>query len=349
MKFVKTFRKTLNEATYASEEILSTEVFNRDFYLSHETPTQFTVNTYDSYKAGGPNGISKNVFQLLAVWYIRGTELSLTNYGETIILNNPKPRSEWAYEFVDSLPKYYITLNKTTTSECYAFGKELIAAVSNANKIPFDELEKTYNTIMEACLDLRIYATSPNKKTWLEAMSNKILKEDLKALEADNPVELIYSDEELSFYSKVFDINVPKWFVKNSMVKTDHGFAICPHLTLSDEVSKPQYDNQGERKSYDGNDNDVIIPLKLIKDSGPVPVCLEAERTKLTEQISFFLELPIEEQKLFMTSNYAYCDACESYYEIRLGCICGVNPGFDDDNEYHHHMATRMFELSAVV
>ena len=55
----------------------------------------------------------------------------------------------------------------------------------------------------------------------------------------------------------------------------------------------------------------------------------------------FYLSLPIEEQKEYMTNNYAYCDTCHEYYEIREGCTCGKHKKFENDDEYHLFMLTR--------
>lgn len=350
MQFVKTFKRNLSKKVYNSNEVLTNEFFNRDWYLAHPTPEAFTVNPYESVKAGYRGNISKTAFQVLATWYIRGTSLTFTNYGESITLPTiSRPRPEWGYSFVDEIPNYYLRLNKTTSEKAYQFGKELIEACATANKIPFDVLESTYNTIMEACLDLKIYAQSPNRKTWLEAMSNKILREDLAALGQAPEAETNLSDEELLYYAKVFDINVPKWFVKVDLVKTEHGYAKCPNLTMSDETFKPQYDNSGNRKTYDGNYNDDLVPISLMKETAPIEAATEAARLQLITQVNFYLNLPIEEQKLFMTANFAYCEHCKDYYEIRLGCLCATNQGFDDDNAYQHYMATREFALSQAV
>ena len=378
MQYVFTEKTALVETNYDPAEILH-QVHDRTFHEMFPAPVEFIVNLvcfdYDQ------RFISADDLQLLSIWYNRGTKIHIMNsktytdkngqknsvaYHKSATVKHPRP--QWAYRFVSSLPKAYILRGCTTTEKAYAFGKSLIAACTNASKVPFQSLEEGYKVIMRMCIQCDVNATSPNQKTYLEARAEIEAAHDIEAFFGYIPeVATDLTDIELEFYARVFDIHMPEWFLRASNIKTEHGFAICPFTDSTEFVTAAQYeggsvkrvydDKTGAylgtqtltpktKKEYDGNDYaPAIVPTTLQRDSAPQRLTNpKAERAQLAEQVVFYLSLPIEEQKEFMTASYAYCDDCKEYFELKEGCRCGTHKEMDNI-EY----LLREFKLSEVL
>lgn len=346
MNYVHTRKQPLVEAQYKAEAILH-RIHNRVFYENYPAPMQFTValEAFD-FK---DRFISSEDMNLLSVWYNRGTTLQIGN--KTLTFGNPRP--QWVYTFVNSLPKPYISRGATTPQKAYDFGKKLIAACTKASRIPSKNLEEGYKAIMKACLANNIYAHSPNEKTWYETKAELDAEREIKNLYSMVPdVETSLTDIELQFYARVFDIQMPKWFLRASHIKTNNGYAVCPFTdqTAYVTLATNQKDASGDFKpGYAGNDFENNVPTTMLRDATPQLISNQAaDRAKLAEQVMFYLNLPIEEQILFMTAEYGYCFTCKEYYALRDGCTCRENLPIEDD-EYPSIMATREFALSTAL
>ena len=314
MRYVKTRKVPLVDATYAPEIIFKPR--NRDFYTSYPVPKTFTVPVDDT--------INENAFQTLALWYARGCSLVIKD----VTLTNEHPREAWEYWFVNSLPQYYIKKNATTIDKAYKLGQDLIEACYKASNIPFHVLEEIYKVLLNTFMRLGIKAYSPNLKTYLEVNAENQVQKDLDSLfYYSETAEELYrksarSEEELYFYARVFDIEMPEWFICQSNIKTKHGFAVCPYID-----SKPTYNLK--TNDYAGNlnengDYDNVVPFTLKKDAIPYRAINEqAELIKLNELVDYYLNLPIEDQLEFLSDNYGYCSKCREYYSQQDGCSCG--------------------------
>ena len=384
MQYVFTEKTALVETNYDPAEILH-QVHDRTFHEMYPAPVEFIVNItcFHDFK---DRFISAEDLQLLSVWYNRGTKIHIMNshsftdkagnktstaYHKHATIKHP--RVQWAYRFVNSLPKAYILRGCTTTEKAYEFGKTLIKACTDASKVPFQSLEEGYKVIMRMCIQCKVNATSPNAKTYIEAKTELDTAHDIECFFGYVPEVITdLTDIELEFYARVFDIHMPAWFLRASNIKTEHGFAICPFTDSTEFVKAAQYeggsvkhvydDKTGAylgkqtlvaktKKEYDGNDHaPAIVPTTLQRDSAPQRLTNKvAERAQLAEQVVFYLSLPIEQQKEFMTASYGYCDDCGEYFEIREGCHCGAHVKFEDDNEYRNYMLTRHYKLSEVL
>lgn len=380
MKYVFTSKIKLSEVTYNAMELFETiknnKGLSRALHEQYPTPTDFVV----------PNGtkeynltLSEDVLQLLSIWFNRGTRI---HFCETYIrpaasIKTSRPRTQWRYDMVDSLPQAYIASGKTTPQLAYDYGKKLIEACNNANLIPFDKLENGYKVIARQCLEpgryIRFY--SPNEKTLMEANAELETAHTLNAI-FDTTLcntECTLTDIELEFYARVFDIKMPEWYLRASNVRIDSVSAkgnpyfsvavlpfvdstsFMPSLQFEGGVKRNIYDDktgalkgtqvvtQSTAKTYDGNNQETkVIPSSYARDAQPQKLSNPtAERKQLAEQVMFFLNMPIEEQKAFMTNNYGYCEHCKEYFELRDGCTCGKHLPADDVE-----MACRQYDLS---
>lgn len=219
MQYVYTKKQALIEAKYTTAEVLNT-THDRDFYVSHPAPVSFTIDMteldYDARR------VSEDDMYLLSVWYNRGTRIGVK--AQTIACKNP--RAQWNYSFVDSLPAAYITRGCTTAKKAYDFGKELIARCSKASKIPNKNLEDGYKAIMHLCMRNGVYALSPNPKTWLEVKAEREAAKEIYDLYSIIPAPAELSDIELHFYARVFEIEMPRWFLRANHIKTNYGYAV---------------------------------------------------------------------------------------------------------------------------
>lgn len=289
------------------------------------------------------------------------------------------PQTLWAYDMVDSLPASYIKAGHTTPDKAYAYGKKLIEAVNKANQISFDKLEAAYTMIARQCMEpgryMRVY--SPSEKTLYEARAEleaahaiNCIFDTSSATDADRNCPL--TDIELAFFAKVFDIKMPEWYLRATNLRFDgttkegkryakiavmpfvDSTDFAPSLQFTDGQSRFVYDSktgqcigkktvvQKTAKTYDGNDQEAqVIPASYARDAQPQRLQNPAaERIRLAQQIMFFLSLPVEEQREFMTGSFDYCTRCGTYFELRDGCECGKHPALTDD-EYLKYMATR--------
>lgn len=358
MKYVYTSKIRLASVTYNAfelfEAVKNNNGLSRDIHEMYPAPEDFVI----------PNGtkqyaltLSEDVLQLLSIWFNRGTRI---HFLETYLrpassIKTSHPRSQWHYDMVDSLPQSYIKSGKTTQQLAYDYGKKLIEACNKANLIPFDKLENGYKVIARQCLEpgryIRFY--SPNEKTLMEAQAELETAHTLNAIfdttACTTPCEL--SDIELEFFARVFDIKMPEWFLRASNIRIDNvsakgkkyfSVAVLPFVDATNFTPSVQFDAQGNIKSYDGNDHETqTIPASYARDAQPQKlVNPTAERKLLNEQVMFFLNMPIEEQREFMTATFDYCTHCKQYFEIRTGCTCGAHSALDD-NEYLMYMSTR--------
>ena len=314
MYYVKTARKQLANEVYNPETVFAA---NRDrgFYLTFPAPIRFNVNMGTMLDFGYM--LDSSAVQLLATWYCRGTQLSINNYNLPMC---PHPRSEWTYEFVNDLPQTYINRGICRPAEALAFGRRLIEACTKTSRIPFEHLEQAYKVIIKFTIQHGVYATSPNAKTYLEAKAELEANKEFEGMIGSTPhIDTPYTTEELEFYAKVFDIELPHAYITASHVRTKHGFATCPYICNSVEYKPYRYDTT--EKAYDP----TKAPYTMTKDALPIEIInQELYRNRLAEQVTYFLGLPIEEQRTFMT-KYDYCELCHEYYLINTGCYCGAN------------------------
>lgn len=367
MKYVYTKKVALASNTYNALELFETikhmNGLTRDIHEMYPAPEDFVV----------PNGtkeyalnISADVLQLLSIWFNRGTRI---HFCETYIkpacsIKTSRPRTQWHYDMVDSLPQTYIKQGYTTPQLAYDYGKKLIEACNKANLIPFDKLENGYKVIARNCIDTGRYIKifSPNEKTLMEAQAELETAHTLNAIfdttACTTPVSL--SDIELEFYARVFDIKMPEWYLRASNVRIDSvsakgkpyfSVAVLPFVDSTSFMPSVQFDQNGNIKTYDGNDQETkVIPSTYAKDAQPQKLQNPtAERKQLNEQIMFYLNLPIEEQKLYATGLYDYCNDCKEWYEIRTGCTCQKHVGFENDEDYHAFMLCRKYKLSSIM
>jgi hypothetical protein len=292
--------------------------------------------------------LTQDQFQILSMWLCRGSKIHIAaketkcirmdkcwntkEFNDIIpgaILLPKRTRTEWAYSFVDQLPQYYIDKGVRTSQEAYELGQNLIAKAQKASKIPFDLLEESYKRLMKACISSHVYATSPNAKTYFEANSEMSLDKDLADLsEISAGAELAnqsLTDEQISFYARVFGIELPTYYLRTAYKATAHGYASMPYLTTNPRAGF-SFDSEG-RRMYAGNlDTDggiKITPLTLQKDGLPKHINLDADRAHLAEQVMFFLNLPEDIRAEFCADGYSYCFDCHQFFQEIDGCSCG--------------------------
>lgn len=341
MKYVFTEKVKLAKAEYDLADLIETieqEGLTKDVYDLYAAPEELTVTPTTNY-------INADVLHLLATYHIRGTVIKFPSY----TLTNKRPRPEWRYRFVSELPKVYIKTNNTTSEKAYAYGQRLITACNKQNRttMNYTNVENAYKVIARQCLAHNIYVSSRNEKTVMEARAElecaKFIKENL-AIAPD--IKCALSDDELHFYAKAFDIEMPKWYLKAYNIKTKHGYAIVPYVTQSSNIILPNTDPN--KPGYAGNDIEDNAPVTLKRDAAPVELNLyEAERARLAEQVMFYLNLPIEERLCFLNERFDYCEVC-GCYEVREGCTCGIHAA-PEEHEYQQFMACREYALSEVL
>lgn len=302
------------------------------FYREHPAPIAFSCASLNEKPI-----ISSDMLHLLAVWYLRGTKL------DSLKCKNPRPT--WRYEFVDSLPNSYILKGYTTPQKAYEYGQHLIGLVKNANKISYPVIEEAYKTIARYYTKHGYRVNSRNAKTMPEVMAELEAEETIAALNAlDTEATDDIPDELLVKYAKAFDVDVPAWYLKFLPVKTKNGFAMLPRVTQANLIV---YQNSGHPQ-YAGNDDFDTAPYSLLRDSVPEQVCKETTHKQLLSQVSFYINLPREEQINFLAPEYDICPNC-GIYNLRDGCDCGCHAPIEDDNEYYKIVATRQFNLSEVL
>ena len=362
MKYVATHRIKLVESIYNFAELaeVTADGLNRDIHTCYPAPIEVVIPNSHRNENGyfEQTKISENLLQLLSIWYNRGTRIIFepTYIGSATVLQIKHPRKAFSYEMVSSLPDSYIRSGNVTTDKAYAYGKKLIEACNACNLIPFDKLELGYKIIARQCFEpgRNIKVLSPNKKTIPEALAEVQTAHDIAAIFDTTAcsAESSLDDIQLQFYARVFDIQMPEWYLRSTLVRKDeisskgnHYFDLynLPFVDATAYTQAPQFDSQGHIKTYDGNDFEAqAIPTSAIRDAQPQRLHNPtAEHKQLVEQVMFYLNMPIDQQKEFMTSNYGYCDQCHEYYELRDGCSCGHCKPADDIE-----MACREYALS---
>ena len=362
MKYVATHRIKLVESIYNFEELatVTEDGLTKELHQCYPAPIEVVIPNSHRKDNGyfEMTKINENLLQLLSIWYNRGTRIIFepTYLRPAVCLQIKYPRKAFSYEMVPSLPDSYIRSGNVTTDKAYAYGKTLIKACNACNLIPFDKLELGYKLIARQCFEpgRNIRVLSPNKKTIPEALSELQAAHDIAAIfdTSAYSTETQLDDIKLQFYARVFDIQMPEWYLRATVLRKDeisikgNHYADIYNLPFVDATAytqAPQFDSQGNIKSYDGNDFEAqAIPTSAIRDAQPQRLRNpEAERRQLTEQVMFFLNMPVEQQKEFMTNNYGYCDQCHEYYELRDGCSCGHCKPADDVE-----MACREYALS---
>lgn len=383
MQYVFTEKTALVETNYDPAEILH-QVHDRTFHEMYPAPVEFIVNItcFNDFKdrfisaedlqllsVWYNRGTKIHIMNSRSYKNKNGQYDSVAFHKHATIKH---PRVQWTYRFVNSLPKAYILRGCTTTEKAYAFGKTLIKACTNASKIPLDKLEEGYKVSMRMCIQCQVNATSPNAKTYIEARSEIEAAHDIEAFFGYVPEVITdLTDIELEFYARVFDIHMPEWFLRASNIKTEHGYAVCPFTDATEFVAVDTTDSPNNPKyGYAGNENyapvdtvshgftdktgkkaprhmacPITTPVGLQRDAAPQRLTNKvAERAQLAEQVVFYLSLPIEQQKEFMTASYGYCDDCGEYFELKEGCRCGTHTEMDNI-EY----LLREFKLSEVL
>ncbi len=338
MKYVKTFKASLSPSNY-SPDILTTISGQHNLRAFHQ---QYPAPV--SFKLPATNVITDKQLQVLALWYLQGTNLLYhRNFNPALpilTITNPHPKARWAYEFVTNLPGHYIKANATTTQKAYEYGQRLIAAVTKANNIPFSTIEAAYKAIARPLLQtsprLKIY--SPNAKTLLEVRAElQAAKElaDLSQFLTENSGESellinLYNEYELNLYSRIFDIEMPEWSLKYKMVPTKHGYAQLPelHMSTPSTISIANTDYAGAEDGF--NDQLNRIPYTLRRDSLPTSIHKQNLTVELAQSISWYLKTFKETRdEELLSPNWGYCEHC-GFYQRSEGCQCGAIPSLEE-------------------
>ena len=327
MKYVKTSKKHLIDANYTLDIFHGANRFSTDGYTQKYAISREFFETFPAPKqfiipADKDTRLYDNIVQVLSIWYCRGTELIFPDLSITCT----HPIIEWEYSFVTSLPQLYIRKNCCTVKKAYELGSKLIDACIKASKIPFPRLEQAYKDIIKACQLQGIKAYSPNAKTYWEARAENEVEKELEGMfyidEHDQEC-YNYSDDEIDHYAKIFDINLPQWFIKQTNIKTIHGFAICPYI---DGNPNNNYSSNYAGSLSDDGDSSNHTPLSLLKDAQARKIRNEiCEKKQLGKQINFFLHTDFEDMlHFYLGNNWSYCPECDDFYNLSEGCECGL-------------------------
>ena len=362
MKYVATHRIKLVESIYNFAELteVTADGLTKDIHDCYPAPIEVVIPNSHRKENGyfELTKISANLLQLLSIWYNRGTRIIFepSYLRSATVLQIKHPRKAFNYEWVPSLPDAYLRSGNVTPDKAYAYGKKLIEACNACNLIPFDKLELGYKIIARQCFEpgRNIRVLSPNKKTIPEALAELQTAHDIEAIFDTTACTSTTNldDTQLQFYARVFDIQMPEWYLRATLIRKNEisskgkpyvDLYNMPFIDSTQYTQAPQFDSQGHIKAYDGNDFEAqAIPTSAIRDAQPHKLTNpDAERKQLTEQVMYFLNMSIPEQKQFMTSNYGYCDECHEYYELRDGCTCGHCKPADDIE-----LACREYDLS---
>lgn len=282
-----------------------------------EIKDRATLNADGSYSPA----ISDKQFTNLAIAYEHGIELHISKWIRStddhgyshwertnthIVLKKQYPTKEWHYDMVTALPSTYVAKHINTPEEAYAFGKRLIEAVYKNNRLPYDVLIADYMAIARTCERANVTYNCMNETIRMTVKAELEAAADLTNLQdytRNSDLEL--TDEAIGFYSRAFGIEVPEWFLKYSLVKTKHGWARLPKLTA--HASYSTYGN-GEHPTYAGNLDESggaagSAPYTLLRDAVPVKV-QTAQRAQILDTIAWYRNLPIEDQRSFLTDNF---------------------------------------------
>jgi hypothetical protein len=365
MKFVKVNKVKLSETTLSAAILYDDDVSPAEFFQMFDAPAKFELTKAPFLNDGDTPAYPTKVLSILGVWYLRGTAITFPN-GQTLQTNNPHP--EYRYSFVDNLPEFYIKRGATSTDKAYKLGQELIAKAIKASQLytektimlehpitkepiqetlrDYSRLEAAYKKIARALLDSRLYNRyskayfeSPNTKTWTEVFAERNLDAELEAIcevsvQAKNARQK-YTDEEIAFYSRVFGLEMPEYFLRYRYSKKRHGYAVIPVLDTKAYATM----------SFDGKDNRMyaanlgeygdieILPYTLQIDGLPrrLDNIDTINYTKNAEAIDFFLSLPKQEMVTFIADGYGYCFKCKSFYEEAEGCPCHAHKDRDTE------------------
>lgn len=236
-----------------------------------------------------------------------------------------KAKACWQWEMVDTLPKAYVLRGMTTPDKAYSFGKELMDACYKANRVPFEVMQEAYKAVYRLlkAAHCRTYHMDENDDFVSDLPSPTIYPEvnaedscldliqDIWDRNADCETEM--PDELLRFYCRAFQINAPTWWfsakpVAQTYTNKDNKevtmYAVCPEISSTYNMS---YSSDYAGNLDENGDSQKTAPYTLLKDSKPQKLAVE-DRKVLIDSVKFFLSLPIEERKNFLTDTFEYTE-----------------------------------------
>lgn len=271
---------------------------------------------------------SSDEFQAMAIKFIYGADVMSHSYSH--------PQKEWRYDKTESMPKSYLKADATSYQAAMDYGQKLITAVYTQNRLTVKRhLRDAQKELYRVFLDQGIKVYLPNSAIALEVRAEDMLQQDLDAFNSydskywDSQKKSIqscaskheYTDEELSFYCRAFQVNAPQWFISQYNRKcqgtaksgaTYTLWAECPMIT-----SKPNatysFEYQGDKfTGYNGNLDDNggsgdHVPYTLQRDSAPHALGI-TQRQLLVDSIDYFLSLPAVEAQPFLADNFRIVD-----------------------------------------
>lgn len=274
-----------------------------------------TLNPDGTYSVA----VSEKQFNDLAIAFEHGVELHIYRWVKDegrwnrtntyTVLKKQYPTKEWHYDMVSTLPSTYVAKKINTPQEAYDFGKKLIDAVYKNNRLPYDVMITDYMQIARALEKANVTYSCKNEtirmtvRAELETANDITNLQDYKRTSTDE-----YLPEEVNYLCRAFDIEVPTWFLKYSLVKTKHGWAQLPKLTTHVSFNSGKNDYAGnldENGAMSGS-----APYTLLRDATPVPI-KTAQLDQLMDTISWYRNLSIEDQRSFLTENFEINDRGE--------------------------------------
>ena len=263
---------------------------------------------------------AQDEFQTLAIRFIYGAEIMSKTYS--------KPQKEWRYDKVASLPNSYVKANAYTPDKAIAYGEKLINAVYTQNrKTVYKHLRTAQKELYRIFKDYAITVYLPNSAIALEATAEELYEEDLHTLqEYDSKfwdatthevvsceAKRTYTDEELSFYCRAFQVSAPQWFISQynrkcqGKAKDGHSYSIWAECPIVTSKSKASYaSNYAGNLNADGSQNEMA-PLPLLKDANPKALAIE-QRQLLVDSVDYFLNLPAEDMQDFLADTFRIVD-----------------------------------------
>ena len=259
-------------------------------------------------------------FQTLAIRFIYGAEIMSKTYS--------KPQKEWRYDKVASLPNSYVKANAYTPDKAIAYGEKLINAVYTQNRKTVNKhLRTAQKELYRIFKDNAITVYLPNSAIALEANAEDLYEEDLRTLQEydskfwdDTAHKIVsceakrtYTDEELSFYCRAFQVSAPQWFISQynrkcqGKAKDGHSYSIWAECPIVTSKSKASYaSDYAGNLNADGSQNEMA-PLPLLKDATPKALAIE-QRQLLVDSVDYFLNLPAEDMQDFLADTFRIVD-----------------------------------------
>ena len=263
---------------------------------------------------------AQDEFQTLAIRFIYGAEIMSKTYS--------KPQKEWRYDKVASLPNSYVKANAYTPDKAIAYGEKLINAVYTQNRKTVNKhLRTAQKELYRIFMDNAITVYLPNSAIALEANAEDLYEEDLRTLQEydskfwdDTAHKIVsceakrtYTDEELSFYCRAFQVSAPQWFISQynrkcqGKAKDGHSYSIWAECPIVTSKAKASYaSNYAGNLNADGSQNEMA-PLPLLKDATPKALAIE-QRQLLVDSVDYFLNLPAEDMQDFLADTFRIVD-----------------------------------------